>query len=495
LPNLDPSKLDGIEKPELVFGLVGAVGTPIDQVSRILEDNLKARRYEVQTLHLSSFMNGLALAKPLPQPGATAFDRINMLMDRGNELRQRTARGEALALLTAADINARRREEHPRHLEGRAFILRQLKHPDEVLWLRYVYGPAFFLVGIYSPENVRRDSLMREMDEEHANRLMKRDEAEEADWGQQLRRTFYLSDGFIEYPKLDAAGVQRATEACGRVFRLIFGEEIITPTRDEYGMYLAHAASLRSGDLSRQVGAAVLATTGEVKSLGCNEVPAPGGGQYWASDDNDTRDMKLKCDSNVLYTREAIKELFTRLEPGWDAGNAEMLNERMKRLRGTRIVNLTEFGRAVHAEMEAILAASRIGQSVRECHLFTTTFPCHNCAKHIAGAGVARVVYVEPYPKSLARNLHKDSIAFPEDHDRAGKTLFEPFVGISPRAYGALFSMITVEGKRLERKDANGDMVVGWGLRSKASPLSYIERESLAALEARKIGETMMGEE
>ena len=81
-----------------------------------------------------------------------------------------------MALLAAAHINAKRREDEPRHFDGRAFVIRQLKHPDEVLWLRYIYGPAFFLLGVYSPDDVRRVYLTEKMDENQANHLMQRDE-------------------------------------------------------------------------------------------------------------------------------------------------------------------------------------------------------------------------------------------------------------------------------------------------------------------------------
>ncbi len=75
--------------------------------------------------------------------------------------------------------------------------------------------------------------------------------------------------------------------------------------------------------------------------------------------------------------------------------------------------------------------------------LFTTTFPCHMCAKHIVAAGIKKVVFLEPYPKSLAANLHSDSISI-EGADR-GKYInfpgvsFEHFDGVSPRRYRELF--------------------------------------------------------
>ena len=42
--------------------------------------------------------------------------------------------------------------------------------------------------------------------------------------------------------------------------------------------------------------------------------------------------------------------------------------------------------------------------------LYTTTFPCHNCTRHIVASGIAKVYYIEPYAKSLALELHNDAI-------------------------------------------------------------------------------------
>ncbi len=44
-----------------------------------------------------------------------------------------------------------------------------------------------------------------------------------------------------------------------------------------------------------------------------------------------------------------------------------------------------------------------------------------HCAKHIIGAGNARVVYIEPHSKSLADRLHGDAVASALDKDPADK--------------------------------------------------------------------------
>ena len=84
-------------------------------------------------------------------------------------------------------------------------------------------------------------------------------------------------------------------------------------------------------------------------------------------------------------------------------------------LKDSGLFDITEYGRAVHAEMEALLTCARAGISPRGGTIYSTTFPCHNCAKHIVTSGIERVVFVEPYPKSKALELHDDSIEIKKD--------------------------------------------------------------------------------
>jgi cytidine deaminase len=102
--------------------------------------------------------------------------------------------------------------------------------------------------------------------------------------------------------------------------------------------------------------------------------------------------------------------------------------------------------------MAAITDAAVRGVSVRDGTLYTTTFPCHLCARHIVAAGIRRVVYVHPYPKSLAAQLHEDAIAIDQAHPADHLVKFEPFVGVAPRAYLAVFTA----GRR---KEPDGDAV------------------------------------
>src|SRR5205823_3680095 len=105
----------------------------------------------------------------------------------------------------------------------------------------------------------------------------------------------------------------------------------------------------------------------------------------------------------------------------------------------SQIRNLIEFGRAVHAEMAALIDAARRGVSVAGCTMYVTTFPCHLCARHVVAAGIRRLVYIEPYAKSRTADLYPDSIAI--EQDSGDKVQFEPFVGVAPRQYMKLFPM------------------------------------------------------
>ncbi|MGT2467268.1 deaminase [Mesorhizobium atlanticum] len=187
-----------------------------------------------------------------------------------------------------------------------------------------------------------------------------------------------------------------------RFFELLFSANFHTPSKMEYGMFAAKSAALRTADLSRQVGAAIFSSRGEVIALGSNEVPKAGGGTYWPDEHNDDREFKRGHDSNDARKREILNEILKIL----DHDASGMTKETKRRLDDAALMDALEYGRIVHAEMSALLDAARIGRSVKDSVLFTTTFPCHMCAKHIVASGVLEVVFLEPYPKSLAARLH-----------------------------------------------------------------------------------------
>jgi dCMP deaminase len=63
----------------------------------------------------------------------------------------------------------------------------------------------------------------------------------------------------------------------------------------------------------------------------------------------------------------------------------------------------TKYSYVVHAELNAILNAN---SSVKDCSLYTTLFPCNECAKLIIQAGINRVVYL----RETLREEHRNSL-------------------------------------------------------------------------------------
>src|SRR5262249_33716330 len=160
----------------------------------------------------------------------------------------------------------------------------------------------------------------------------------------------------------------------------------------------------------------------------------------------------------------------------------ERIKKGIELFQNTLLLDITEYGRPVHAEMEALSSCGRVGVSPRGGALYSTTFPCHNCAKHIVDAGIERVVYVEPYPKSRAREPYPDLINV--EDPVANKVSFEPFVGIGPRRFFDLFSMRLSSGYETKRKQDGAKLA--WsrgshrGPRIAMAPTSYLQREQLA---------------
>jgi deoxycytidylate deaminase len=406
-------------------------------------------------------------------------------MDAGDELRSLNMPG-ARGLLAAAAVAkiAAQRERFPdgqktKPLPRNAWLISSLKNPDEVEVFRRVYGPGFFLVGLFATEKDRRQSLELGMSADEAAKLIARDAESEQKHGQQTRKTFELADVWVRDDK----------QLC-RFLDLVFGDTFQTPTDDEDGMALAYTSSLRSADLSRQVGAAIVSHTGEVIATGRNEVPAPGGGQYSAptgarptardydvgEDSNAKERMRIEGEiADVIEKR--VRSEFGEIASTLGVGERAKLEEKLAQVRGmiegalpkTGLRDITEYGRAVHAEMSALLSVGRIGATTRKATLFCTTFPCHACAKHIAAAGIERVVFVEPYPKSKARDLHADAIELVGEtltdtrksdltaSLTSERTRFEPFLGVGPRRYFDLFSVRLGTGRSMKRKEDSGD--------------------------------------
>jgi deoxycytidylate deaminase len=477
---------------ELVFGFVGAVGTELNLVIDILVDRLKTFKYQAVQIRVSTdIIPQVVDPQSIPSSaanGSSEYLRITRLMDAGNAARLKAGDNSVLALGVAAKISADRPKEQngqPEPLPRRAYIIHSLKHPEEVGRLREIHPEGFYLIGVHADEKRRHGHLTqsKRMTPEEAEALMRRDEDEQLPHGQRTSDSFHLSDFFVRIDE----NQDKLRNSIWRLLDVLFGHPHTTPTFDEYAMFMAFCSALRSGDLSRQVGA-VVARNKEIMATGANDCPKSGGGLYWPEYDGVThqikdvqggRDYTRGEDANKVEQQRIIEDILNRV--GEQLADRDALR---KALQESRLADITEYGRMVHAEMEALLSIARSNVSAVGATLYATTFPCHNCAKHIVAAGIKRVVFIEPYPKSKAAQLHSDSITlgFSDDADTVH---FEPFVGVGPRRFFDLFSMRHGSGYPLKRKDSEGQ-AVQWKpeeskLRIQMLPCSYVELELLAS--------------
>ena len=450
----DTLTVDPPPDDELVIAIVSAIGIDLQALTAELQAVLSDFGYRSFDLHLTDAFADLPWPEPLIEK---PFDeRVWSYMDAGDTLCREWGRPDAMALLAILQISLAR-EEETGNIElpsaRTAYILRSLKRPEEIETLRAVYGRRFFVIGAATEETARLQFLRDRIRQSRippfprtpkytAEKLAARDESDagagrdendrEAGHGQNVRDTFHRADIFLDLSHDLQSQMHRAFDA-------VHGNPAGSPGRDEVGMMHAATAALRSAELGRQVGAAICTPDGALIATGANEVPKAFGGQYWEGEADDARDVRKKQDTNTV----------TRREIGFEIGEQLRANKLLKRgVKAQEILDVVEkshFGdvieyvRAVHAEMAALSDAARRSALVDGCTMYVTTFPCHHCARHILAAGIARVVFISPYAKSLALSLHGDALVVGRAPAGVRKVPFEPFIGIGPRRYGALF--------------------------------------------------------
>jgi deoxycytidylate deaminase len=491
--------LDRFTESELVLGLIGATGTELAKVRGILSDRLRVIGYEVHEIRITQEVIPL-VANIAPFDENDHAARINALMDAGNQARETSGNNGILATGAATAIaSLRRREPTPWNNPRTAYIISSLKHPDEVATLREIYPAGFYLIGVHADRERRLEALTgdKRIAPDKALQLIERDEDEHKKHGQRVTDSFHMSDFFV---RIDG-NEDNLKYSLYRVLDLLFGNPHLTPTFDEYAMFMAFAASLRTADLSRQVGA-VVTRDQQILATGANDCPRARGGLYWPEHNPEThriedypegRDAARGYDSNKRERLRIIEDIVSR-------GKSLGLDEATlrKAVEPSRVRDVTEYGRVVHAEMEALVSCGRVGAGTVGADMFVTTFPCHNCAKHIIAAGIRRVVFIEPYAKSKALEFHSEAmeVGFQGPESARPKVLFEPFVGVGPRRFFDLFSMNLGSGYALERKDESGTKI-DWQpenarLRLQMLPGSYLDLEVAAgkifekAVEAKK---------
>jgi hypothetical protein len=228
-----------VDFPELVFGLAGPIGVDLEYTQQAIADALKSFGYETEVVHLTKIMGDL---RPIDiDDESKVIENYESKIDAANELRaQFVAKDIMAALAISAIARVRAREKR----EKIAWIVRQLKTPEEVSLLRSAYGRQFVLVSIYGAPEKREANLVTKIKirsrgtigedaaRAGAKKLIVRDAKEDDDFGQNMTNTFPMGDVFVD--SNDRGTVNSSIE---RFMNALFGSNEISPTRDEYAMY------------------------------------------------------------------------------------------------------------------------------------------------------------------------------------------------------------------------------------------------------------------
>jgi deoxycytidylate deaminase len=492
---------------ELVFGLVYPLGIDRSSLIQALREELSLYGYNLEIIKISTFLGSPTQKDSAYYSFAGEYERYRNLMKSGNEIRSAFSddilmRAATIAIRDLRNINSiEKLRGKQASIKKTVYLIDSIKHRKELEFLKGIYANGFYLLALNSPRD-RREALLYakrgNIDDKQALKqvgdLMDLDQNDIDGHGQEVGKVFYLADYFLD-GNADVAGIQVRLD---RFLRMVFNDPFVTPTFEEYAMHLAYTAATKTADLSRQVGA-VVASEKSILSLGANEVPKFGGGTYWPY--TDARGVVLDHPGGRDYTRlfesnkAEIQDIKTKLFEGLRAGG--LLKKKSKTsidgqraefeavIAKTRIGSLTEFGRMLHAEMDALLDCTKRGIATNGAEMYVTTFPCHNCAKHIIGSGITRVVYIEPYQKSKAPEFHDDSCEYldsPGDGKMKDRLVFTPFEGLGPRYYMMLFSMMISPGAEKLRR-AGGSNQKSIFEKSKAVPRLKMLPQSYLQLE------------
>ncbi len=419
----DPDQSSTELRGELIIGLVGPLGTRLDDLGRRVVDVLGTFGFESTAIRVSN------LLQRFPQwtetDGRGEASRIAHLQAVANRVRLGAKDGAILARAAIAALReerARSTGAPDRPVNGHAYIISQFKHPDEINLMRRVYGPAFVLIAGHAARDGREKHLAKliaaSCDEPGAvskyrgvaSDLIEADQKSTPDFGQNMQDAFPLADVFVDLNTVNGEYV------IDRYLELEFGHPFHTPTPHEVAMYQASSVALRSSDFNRQVGAAIVqveqnsphnVTDVEILAVGMNEVPKAGGGYYWGKESPDCRDQALGEERASQIKVSILTEMLDRMgQDGWlgaKVGNkpaGDVARELLPVLKGTQFVGIGEFSRPVHAEVAAIIDAARRGVQIDGSSLYVTTFPCHNCAKHIIAAASRRSSILSPTQKA-----------------------------------------------------------------------------------------------
>ena len=412
----------------LVIGFTGPFGSGCSTAREVLE----SRDPGFQGVRLSTIVKAAAKER-----GHDAPNRSD-LQDVGNALRQEN--GPPYSYLVTESL--RTLKDDPKN-EYRWIAVDGLRNLDEIRELRSVAANCFIVALVSDTENrfgregVRAPYLTdNKVDRPRFDIEEERDRDEGLPWGQQVEDCVRAADILIDNDRNVSSLKEEAVTKIKKRLQLeiarIEGSVEPVPSLEETWMARAFVESRRSACMKRRVGAVIMKPGIEVPlSYGYNENP-----------------MSLKS-CRAIYGNCRKDSLITKLrEPlrkALDGSVCPRCGEKVKvdpdknRLTCSKCLcnvekyyfegKMLDMCPALHAEEMAILGADKA--DLKGATIYTTTFPCLQCAKKIAHLRLRELWYVEPYP-SIDKPIVDDIL------DDAGVDIHR-FDGVTGMGYSRVF--------------------------------------------------------
>lgn len=370
----------------VVIGLTGAFGSGCSTAGMRLRDR---RRFRLLRLSQSLRDTWKKSHPHAEEPSRHELQRL------GDEMRKEQGSYILVDLVLASVAGSPER-----------LVIDGIRNVGEIQRLRDLYGYRFTLVAVLSSTEARWERigssayLSKGLNDIQFLQDDARDRNEETPWGQQVELCIDQADLFVD--NSDDVTLKKFTEETLAIVDLATGEKVRPASQQEILMHMAYGSSHSSKCLKRHVGAIVVDPSGQVVGVGYNENPL----------------MTKPCVEEPTYGFRCFRDIirnnhFAKLNaiearcpicsqplpviagPPWQCPSCTE--------RGVK-TNLEAFFfpdramnwcTAIHAEAWALTAA---GERARGGTLYTTTFPCLQCAEKISQAGIREIWFTEAYP-------------------------------------------------------------------------------------------------
>lgn len=402
-----------------IVGLTGAFGSGCTTAAKHLRDT---RNFAM--VRLSDSIRAEWVKSNKVEPSRLELQRL------GDELRQKNHPG-ILVELSLNELAQKNNGKLPDNI-----VIDGLRNVGEINYLRDEYGYRFTLVAVLSSFDARWGRIESTYTDKGLGRAEfieddKRDKNEETDYGQQVELCVDRADILI-----DNSMTVLTTEFKRKLLEFVdlaTGKNYRGASQAEILMNIAFSASHSSKCIKRHVGAVIADPNGQVVSAGYNENPLgtkpcveePEYENQCFRDIIRNEHFKSLADRGARCPVCGEKIIFVK-GPPWrcTACNAKDQKTNLESFFfPDRALNWCT---AVHAEVWAILAA---GQRARGGVLYTTTFPCAQCAEKIIQSGIAKVIFTESYPD-----------AFGAARLKLGSIELEQFEGVRSSSFERIFS-------------------------------------------------------